>query len=84
MSEIQRHQCFGTMFPDVLHLPLGKPASGKVFSVLLKPGEGIMRSKRSMTADLDEWDECVQCPEFDHCYKFSLAKLTLQSAIAIQ
>lgn len=77
----QHRECYGTMFPDVLHLPLDQPASGKVFSVLLERAGGLMRSARSMTTDREQWNECVECPEFDHCYKYCMAKLTLASAI---
>lgn len=69
------------MFPDVLHLPSDRPVSGKVFTVLLERAGGLLRSNRTITADRYEWDECVQCPDFDGCYRFCMAKLTLASAV---
>lgn len=75
------HECFGTMFPDVLHLPSDKPVSGKVFTVLLERAGGMLRSNRSIEADEEAWNECVQCEQFDTCYKFCMAKMTLASAI---
>lgn len=53
---------------------------GKVFSFELDR-TGLARSNRTMNADIDEWDDCLECEEFDHCYKFCIAKLLLQDAI---
>ena len=72
--------CYGEMFPDVLHLPDGR-AEGKVFSVVLERAGGLWRSSRSIVADTDQWNKCRGCPEFDHCYKFCMAKLVLASGI---
>ncbi len=74
-------ECFGTVFPDMLHLPEDRPASGKVFTVLLRRAGGLYRSDRSVTADMAGWEECKRCPEFDGCYKFSMAKLAVESAV---
>lgn len=80
-NEMDHRDCYGKMFPDVLHLHSDTPVPGKVFSVLLERAGGLIRCNRSITANQEEWDECLQCPEFDHCYKFCMAKLTLASAI---
>ncbi len=77
-------ECYGKMFPDVLHLPSDKPVSGKVFTVLLERAGGLIRSNRSISAEMNAWGECLECPEFDHCYKFCMAKLNLASAINSQ
>jgi len=76
--------CYGKMFPDVLHLPSNRPVSGKVFTVQLDRAGGFIRSDRRITADLKEWEKCLECPLFDECYKFSMAHVTLASAIATQ
>lgn len=73
-------ECYGAMFPDVLHLPEDRPASGTVFTVLLQRAGGMFRSHRSVTADMVRWKECESCPMFDSCYKLSMAKLALESA----
>lgn len=73
--------CYGTMFHDTLHFTANKKMKGKVFSFELD-SKGLGRSDRLAQADISEWDDCLACPEFDHCYKFCLAKLTLESAIA--
>src|SRR5208337_3758312 len=59
------------------HPRLAGPASGTVFTVLLQRAGGMYRCSRSVAADMEQWDRCQQCPDFDGCYKFSMAKLTL-------
>ena len=41
----------------------------------------MWRSNRSVTADMGRWDECLECEEFEDCYKLSMAKLALESAV---
>lgn len=79
-----RKQCYGAMFPDVLHPDQDTPVSGKVFSFELRRAGGLFRSGRSYSTRIDEWDDCVRCPEFEHCYRLSMAKITLQTAIEDQ
>ncbi len=74
-------ECYGTLFPSLLSLPEDRPASGTVFTVLVERAGGMWRCNRSITADMQRWDECQQCGDFDGCYKFSMAKLALESAI---
>lgn len=87
MSQIQHKECFGTMFPDDLHLRNNQPNKGKVFTVTMeKVSGGVVptHTNRSIKADIEQWDDCHQCPEFESCYKLCLAKVTLESAIAPQ
>ena len=87
MSQTEHKECFGTMFPDDLHLQVNKPNRGKVFTVSMEEITGGIvhpRTDRSIKADIEEWDDCQKCPEFDSCYKLCLAKVTLESAIAPQ
>ena len=81
MQDTDKPTCYGTMFPDMLHLPEDRPASGKVFTVLLERAGGMIRSNRSVTADVAKWKECEGCLEFEGCYRFSMAKLALESAV---
>lgn len=76
----QHKSCYGMMFHDALHFSTNKPMRGKVFSFEIETA-GLARSDRRIDASLQEWDDCLECPEFDHCYKFSMAKLALQTAI---
>ncbi len=74
-------ECYGTLFPSLLDLPEDRPASGTVFTVLLRRAGGMYRCSRSVTADLEQWEVCQQCPYIEGCYKFSTARLALESAI---
>ncbi len=73
--------CYGTMFHDSLHFLLNDKMRGKVFSFELDSA-GLARSDRSIQTDMKEWDDCIACPEFDHCYKLCMAKLALETAIS--
>ena len=73
--------CYGTMFHDTLHFQTNKAMKGKVFGFELD-AIGLGRSDRLVAADISEWDDCLDCPEFEHCYKFCMAKLALGAAIA--
>lgn len=73
--------CYGTMFHDTLHFTTNEAMNGKVFSFELDT-TGLARSDRNVIAKIEEWDDCLECPEFDHCYKYCMARLTLEAAIA--
>jgi hypothetical protein len=68
------------MFHEPLHFEENTPMRGKVFSFELDR-VGLARSSRSVGADMAQWDDCLDCEEFEHCYKFCMAKLLLQTAI---
>jgi len=76
-------ECYGTMFPDALHFLENEPNVGKVFTFELDSTRpfGAVRSDRKFSADIEEWDDCLKCPEFEHCYKFCMAKMSLESVI---
>jgi hypothetical protein len=84
LNQPNHRECFGTMFPDVLHVENDRPQRGKVFSILLERAGGMLRSNREVTADIGQWDDCRQCPEWDDCYQFCMAKLLLASAIVTE
>ncbi|WP_299691807.1 hypothetical protein [uncultured Tateyamaria sp.] len=69
------------MFHDSLHFAVNDDMQGKVFSFELDTA-GLARSERSIRTNIAEWDDCIACPEFDHCYKLCMAKLALESAIS--
>jgi len=81
MTQTTHKECFGTMFPDVLHIENDQPQRGKVFSLRLERAGGLWRRNREVAADIEQWDDCLECPEFDACYKLCIAKMTLASAI---
>ena len=73
--------CYGTMFHDTLHFTTNESMKGKVFRFELHT-IGLARSDRKVGANIEEWDDCLECPEFDHCYKFCMAKLALEAVVA--
>ncbi len=73
-------ECYGTMFHETLHFKTNTEMQGKVFSFELD-SQGLARSERVVQANLSEWDDCLACDEFDHCYKFCRAKLALEAAV---
>ena len=83
MERLQHKECYGTMFPDALHFRSNEPNAGKVFSFELDstPGMGAVRCGRKFSADIEEWDDCLQCPEFEHYYKLCMGKMALESVI---
>ena len=42
MNQTQHQECFGTMFPDVLHVENDRQQRGKVFSLLLERAGGMI------------------------------------------
>ena len=78
--ERQEHKvCYGTMFPDALHFRENEPIKGKVFTYELDSTGGMYarRSERNYSANIEEWDDCMKCPEFEHCHKLCMAKMAL-------
>jgi hypothetical protein len=69
------------MFPSVNAPRTDVPLRGKVFKAELDRAGGMAIATRSTGVDLDAWQQCVACDEFDHCYKLSMAKLALESGV---
>ena len=86
MEPVKHKECYGTMFPDALHFRNNEPSVGKVFAFELDStvGMGAVRSARKFSANIDEWDDCLKCPEFEHCYKLCMAKMSLESVIVAE
>ncbi len=80
MSTQNHKPCYGTIFHDTLHFQENVAMRGKVFSFELDR-IGLGRSNRQVGADMGQWDDCLGCEEFEHCYKFCIGKLLLQTAI---
>lgn len=84
MNQIHHRECFGTMFFDVLQVRSGRPHRGKTFSYLLEQAGGLNPGNREVTGDIEQWDDCRECPEFEDCHRFCMTKLLLASAIVTQ
>jgi hypothetical protein len=72
------------MFPDALRFVVNRPSAGKVFGFEVESAGWGSRSGRSIQVDGEAWRHCLECPDFDHCYKLSMAKMALSAAIASQ
>ena len=77
----QHKHCYGTMFHDSLHFSVNEKMQGKVFAFELDSA-GLALSERSIQTNIAEWDDCLSCAEFDHCYKLCMAKLLLENSIS--
>jgi hypothetical protein len=82
MAQDDHKKCYGTMFPSTLPPEANRPVPGKVFSFEVVRAGGTFVSHRRVAADVAEWDDCLQCPEFDHCYKLCMGKFALEQAVA--
>jgi hypothetical protein len=78
MNGNEHKACYGDMFPDTAS---DKPQRDKVFSYTLLPAGGFYRRAPRAEVNQAAWSECTRCPEFEHCYKLSMAKLALETAI---
>ena len=82
MTQDDHQKCYGTMFPSILPPEADRSVSGKVFSYELSRPGGTFVAHRRVTTNMAEWDECLKCLEFDHCYKLCMGKFALEAAIS--
>lgn len=82
MSQGSHKSCYGTMFPSILPPEADRLVSGKVFSYELRRAGGTFVSHRRVAANMAEWDDCLKCTEFDHCYKLCMGRFALEAAIS--
>jgi len=81
MTAAEHKPCYGTMFPIGGPLNSEPPRLGKVFALEAVTPVGMMPQRRVVRTNLGQWDDCRACPEFDHCYRLCMAKLSLQDAV---
>jgi hypothetical protein len=68
--------CFGTIFPDIPIREYNKQCKGKVFMVKVEQ-HGLGVARRYIEVDQKEWDVCRNCPSYDSCFDFCMAKMNL-------
>ena len=73
--------CLGELFPDFLRLGLNVLNRGRVFGVLIESC-GLGPQRKELVMDEVAWNKCLECADFDRCLQVSLAKLSLQNAVA--
>jgi hypothetical protein len=72
--------CYGKMFPDVTHLAHNEPVRGKVFGYRVDY-PGMVATNRVATANREEWQHCLECPEFEGCYRLSIGTVLMERAL---
>jgi hypothetical protein len=72
--------CYGRLFPPVDKLTPNRAVAGAVFGYELEQ-HGIVRGKRLVTTNLEAWDGCAKCPEFESCYRLSAGKMVMDLAL---
>ena len=70
--------CYGGMFPPLIPLTHNETVAGKVFGYRV---EGIMVPRRTVTINREAWRQCLQCPDFDACYRLSTATALMEMAV---
>lgn len=83
MNTTEHRTCYGTMCPDLLGTADPRRAAGKVFALVSDTPPGLCRARPRLEVNREAWDECVRCPEFDHCYKLSMARVAMQTAAGV-
>jgi hypothetical protein len=72
--------CYGKMFPEVIHMVDNEAITGKVFGYRVDhPGIGV--TNRAATVNREEWQHCLECPEFDGCCRLSMGTMLMERAV---
>lgn len=80
MNATEPRPCYGALLPNLPGTSDECRNTGKVFALVTTTPPGLCRARPQVEMNRAAWDECVQCPEFDHCYQLSMARLALQTA----
>jgi hypothetical protein len=73
--------CFGTIYPDLEKFQFGKPMRGRVFQIIVNT-VGPGHRDRELNIDVESWQNCRQCEDFQNCLDLSNAKLQMQRVLA--
>ncbi|MFK5997948.1 MAG: hypothetical protein QM492_07550 [Rhodobacterales bacterium] len=73
--------CYGTIFPDISSMNRQSNQHGIAISVQVEP-RGLAPPKQTVTVNIDAWDKCVACDEFETCYRLATARLLVKAALA--
>ncbi len=73
-------ECYGGIFPDPAMAHRNITNRGKVFSARIE-SHGIGVQDEELAVDETQWRSCMECPQFDGCYKLSTARLLFQTAV---
>jgi hypothetical protein len=69
------------MFPAVAKPPHNIEVAGKVLSYRIEH-PGMMPTGHTLNIDRESWQRCLECKEFEGCYRMSIGKLLVDSALS--
>ena len=79
-GETHHKACYRTMLPARAEGRAGETYRGKALSLTVVAPGGLGPATRRVNVDPSEWDDCLRCHEFDHCYRLCTARLVLLTA----
>jgi hypothetical protein len=72
--------CYGRIFPPLISLAHNETVAGKVFGYEVdRPGTAVTR--RAVTTNREAWRRCLECPDFDGCYRLSAGTALMEIAV---
>ncbi len=72
-------ECYGRMFPSVLHIVHNRQVNGKVFGYEVDyPGQV---ATKAVTVNYEAWQHCMDCPGVDACYRLSFGTALMELAV---
>lgn len=75
-SANHHQECYGAMLPNLSKVRDNVPLRGKVFGCKIESNL-FHRRGHVLGVDLEQWDACVDCPDYESCYALSMAAFTL-------
>ena len=72
--------CYGGMFPPLISLAHDETVAGKVFGYQVDQS-GIMVTRRVVTPKREAWRHCMECPDFEGCYRLSAGTALMEIAV---
>jgi hypothetical protein len=73
-------ECYGSMFPPVAKAPHNIDIAGKVLSYRIQH-PGLMPTGHTLRIDRESWGHCLECKEFEGCYRLSIGRLLVDSLL---
>jgi len=77
----REQECYGKMFPSVVEMAHNRAVVGKVFGYQLDYNTGQVSEKRATIVDRDAWQKCLECRDFDGCYRLSAGTMLMDLAV---
>ena len=81
MPKKTHKSCYGKLFPALPSLRADGPTQGEAFSVLPRKTHGTVATERRVQVDIEQWNDCLACEQYEHCRELCQAKLSLESSV---